>query len=96
MNFPRGPPADCRRRPLAEIDIKNVFINYGTDDNFRVRVYVPLVEDAQSHISGKPALIMYHGGGWIHGYPEVDEGKKHITPFRIYKPLDTNTSGKQI
>ncbi|KFG81837.1 alpha/beta hydrolase domain-containing protein [Metarhizium anisopliae] len=75
MKFPRGPPADCHRRPLAKIAIKNVSITYGSDDaTFRVRVYVPAAEDMQS-VPSRPALIMYHGGGWIHGYPEVDEGK---------------------
>ncbi|KIE00043.1 alpha/beta hydrolase domain-containing protein, partial [Metarhizium majus ARSEF 297] len=72
MKFPRGPPADCHRRPLAKIAIKNVSIIYGSDATFRVRVYVPAVEDMQS-VPSRPALIMYHGGGWIHGYPEVDE-----------------------
>ncbi|KJK77708.1 hypothetical protein H634G_07447 [Metarhizium anisopliae BRIP 53293] len=49
MKFPRGPPADCHRRPLAKIAIKNVSITYGSDDaTFRVRVYVPAAEDMQS------------------------------------------------
>lgn len=72
MKFARGPPAYCRRRPLAEVAIKDVSITYGNDDTFRVRVYVPAVEEANN--APRPALVMYHGGGWIHGYPEVDEG----------------------
>lgn len=69
MNFPRGPPAECRRRPLADVSIKDCLVKYGVDGEFRVRVYDPVTA-----ASIRPALIMYHGGGWIHGYPEVDEG----------------------
>ncbi|KAG8419895.1 hypothetical protein J3458_004723 [Metarhizium acridum] len=47
-------------------------MTYGSDATFRVRVYVPAVEDKQS-VPSRPALIMYHGEGWIHRYPEVDE-----------------------
>lgn len=73
MKLPREPPAASRTRKLADMAIKTIPVTYGQDGKFSVRVYVPALEDGDDRRAG---LIMYHGGGWVHSYPEVDEGKE--------------------
>ncbi|KAG9500647.1 hypothetical protein J7337_009129 [Fusarium musae] len=69
MNLPRGPPATAFRQPIEQLKIENVIVTYGGDQSYRVRIYSPISPSQ----GGRPALILYHGGGFIHGYPEVDE-----------------------
>jgi acetyl esterase/lipase len=74
MNLPRGPPATAFRRPVAELKIENAIVMYSEDQSFRIRIYSP----TSPNQGKRPALVLYHGGGWVHGYPEVDEGTVSI------------------
>ena len=78
MPLQKAPRIKRSRTPVS-IDIKNVPIIYGEDNHFSIRVYDPVNKESPSDRL-RPALIMLHGGGWVHGYPEVDEG--------IYSPAD--------
>jgi acetyl esterase/lipase len=71
VKLPKAPQIK-RIRPQVEISVKDVPVTYGVDDHFTIRVYEPIEEAASRKL--QPALIMLHGGGWIHGYPEIDEG----------------------
>jgi acetyl esterase/lipase len=70
MTLPRTPPTEARSRSTANIHTETIPTSYGDGNQFSVRVYNPTADDDGL----RPALIMYHGGGWIHGFPEVDEG----------------------
>jgi acetyl esterase/lipase len=48
---------------------EDVTITYDGDKTFRVRVYEPDVPGARS----LPALIVLHGGGWVHGHLDTDD-----------------------
>lgn len=72
INFPTDPQT-TRVRPKVPIAIKNVPISYGTDNHFSVRIYDP-APDHDEEKTLRPALIMIHGGGWIHGHPEGEDG----------------------
>lgn len=73
IKWPKHIPATARMREPVQIHVQTVPVTYGNDDGkFSVRVYQPLTPEDSSC---RPALIMYHGGGWNHGSPEVDEGK---------------------
>jgi acetyl esterase/lipase len=72
MNWPKTPPTAARSCEPVEIHKQTIPVTYGEDNRFSVRVYDPMRENS---CSLRAALIMCHGGGWIHGYPEVDEGK---------------------
>ncbi|OAP60659.1 hypothetical protein AYL99_05661 [Fonsecaea erecta] len=76
--FLKGPLAEhrarCdiqRRQPEAKIDISEVFVQCsdGGRDTFVIRVYQPEKSSKQL----RPAILMLHGGGWIHGKPSGDE-----------------------
>jgi acetyl esterase/lipase len=71
VKLPKAPQIK-RIRPQVEIRVKDVPVTYGVDDHFTIRMYRPIEETASRKL--RPALIMLHGGGWIHGYPEIDEG----------------------
>jgi acetyl esterase/lipase len=60
------------KRPPASIEIENIPISYAGKNSFSVRVYNPAIEKDVS--KPRSALLMFHGGGWIHGLPEMDEG----------------------
>ncbi|KAH6668411.1 alpha/beta hydrolase domain-containing protein [Halenospora varia] len=68
--FPSEPQVK-RIRTKADVKIANVSISYGNGNGFSVRIYDPSSEDGQKQ---RPALLMFHGGGWIHGVPQMDEG----------------------
>jgi acetyl esterase/lipase len=65
-------PQVKRVRTEVNVKISDVPITYGTENHFSVRVYNPCSEDHQGQ---RAALLMFHGGGWIHGVPQMDEGK---------------------
>ncbi len=67
--FPSEPDVE-RVRSRVQIDTQTTSIIHGNGDKFRVRIYNPIVEDGRI----LSALLMFHGGGWIHGFPEMDEG----------------------
>ncbi|KIW68745.1 hypothetical protein PV04_04668 [Phialophora macrospora] len=77
-----GPLAECRlqcdikrRQPPVLIDTRNISVpcSDGSGHKFAIRTYVPRVESNKSGAKGMPAILMLHGGGWIHGKPEGDE-----------------------
>ncbi|KIX95660.1 uncharacterized protein Z520_08780 [Fonsecaea multimorphosa CBS 102226] len=79
--FLKGPLAEhrarCdiqRRRPEAKVDISEVSVlcSDGSEDTFVIRVYDPELEEKTSK-QLRPAILMLHGGGWIHGKPCGDE-----------------------
>jgi acetyl esterase/lipase len=65
-----------RRQPPVHIDIRNISVpcSDGSGHEFAIRTYVPRVERNKAGSRGMPAILMLHGGGWIHGKPEGDEG----------------------
>ncbi len=73
MGIPKAPQIKPTRTPVP-ILVKDVPITYDGDNHFSIRVYDP-ANEGKSALRLRPALIMYHGGGWIHGFPAVDEGK---------------------
>jgi hypothetical protein len=64
----------CKRmRQEVEVVAANVSVSYGEKETFGIRVFEP-----QGEVEGlRPAIIMYHGGGWSHGSPRNDEGKTY-------------------
>lgn len=56
-------------RSTVIISSKHVPIRYGLGNQFSVHVYTPTA----ASIGLRPSLIMFHGGGWTHGTPEMDE-----------------------
>lgn len=76
LKLPRAPPASSRSRELAEVEITEIAVTYGADEKFSLRIYVPAVQNAGQDRSA--ALIMYHGGGFVHSSPVVDEGKMTV------------------
>jgi acetyl esterase/lipase len=74
MTWPRAPVAEARSRVILNVQSETIPITYGEGGQFAVQVHVPKTEAGL-----RPALIMYHGGGWIHGFPNVDEGNKTMT-----------------
>lgn len=61
----------ARFNPAVSSTIYDVPITYGDNQNFSVRVYEPNLGSEIGEL--RPALIMVHGGGWIHGSPEADD-----------------------
>lgn len=59
-----------RRRTSVEVKASNISASYGEDGTFGVRVFEPQNQTKEM----RPALVMYHGGGWSHGDPTNDEG----------------------
>lgn len=71
-NLPKR-PLSKRVRSEADIQITTVPITYGIDCSFSIRIYVPVAPEAET--LSRPALIMFHGGGWMAGSAEGDDGK---------------------
>ncbi|KIW99742.1 uncharacterized protein Z518_11155 [Rhinocladiella mackenziei CBS 650.93] len=80
--FLRGPLAEYRarinikrRRPITKVDVQDVSVLCsGTSrESFGIRVYNPRLVERESKIHSRPAVLMFHGGGWIHGNPLGDE-----------------------
>lgn len=72
LRIPREPMSK-RIFPPVWISVEDIPIVHGNSHAFSVRVYDPAVRSPDNQ-SLRPALIMYHGGGWTHGLPEMDEG----------------------
>lgn len=67
-----------RRRKALPVDIHNLSIpcaKRGDGSSFGVRVYNPRMEPEEQNSRPRPAILMFHGGGWIHGRPEGDDGE---------------------
>jgi len=57
-------------RSPSLVNARNIRVSYGEDEEFGIRVFEPQEEFEGS----RPAIIMYHGGGWSHDDPTNDEG----------------------
>ncbi|KIW23823.1 uncharacterized protein PV07_11993 [Cladophialophora immunda] len=67
------PRCEPLKTPVAvEVSLENVKYGQGGGEQFQVRVYEPQ-DGSQSEGINRPALIMYHGGGWVLGDPTADE-----------------------
>lgn len=62
-----------RRRPEVDVLIHDVRVPCmdGSGDSFGMRVYEP----QNGSDASRPVILMYHGGGWIHGDPRGDDCK---------------------
>lgn len=62
-----------RRRPQQKVNktVVSVKSSDGSGETFELWIYQT---DDKPPARGKPALMMLHGGGWIHGTPLCDEG----------------------
>lgn len=76
MTWPRASVAEARSRITLDVQSETIPITYGEGCQFAVQVHVPKTEDPGL----RPALIIYHGGGRIHGFPNVDQGNEAMTP----------------
>ena len=56
----------------AKISRKHLEIRDSTLDGVKVRLYIP--NDAAPKGRGHPALVFYHGGGWVCGNPGMYDG----------------------
>src|SRR6266700_234 len=73
MTLPKEPQTK-RVRTTASVAVKNVPISYGSDDAFSIRIYDPK-PDAGKETDLRPPLLTFHGGGWVPGFPEGDDGE---------------------
>ena len=78
MTWPKTVPEIARLRQPVEVQAETIEVTYGNDNCYAVRVYTPVT----SSMYLRPALLMFHGGGFIHGFPEVDEGTNCLTNWR--------------
>ncbi|KAJ4531508.1 hypothetical protein HRR80_009470 [Exophiala dermatitidis] len=59
----------CKRtRTKVPVTVTKVLVSYGENNEFGIHVFEPQHEDA----GARPAVLMYHGGGWSHGDPNID------------------------
>lgn len=65
-----------RRRPCARVNKYDISVpcSDSSQGSFSIRVYEPEFEGEKMNARKRPAVLMYHGGGWIHGTPQGDEG----------------------
>ncbi|TAQ88657.1 hypothetical protein B7494_g3009 [Chlorociboria aeruginascens] len=63
-----------RRRPKQKIDktILSIQSSDGSNGSYGLWIYEPHVE-TECRPNSRPAILMFHGGGWIHGTPIGDE-----------------------
>lgn len=67
-----------RRRKAVPVDIRNLSVPCAKDGDggsFGIRVYEPRIGPEEQDSKLRPAMLMVHGGGWIHGKPQCDEGE---------------------
>ena len=65
FSFPYQHPVQKVKKEIITIDAP------GGDDHFDLWIY----ETETRTSSSRPAILMFHGGGWIHGNPGGDESK---------------------
>jgi hypothetical protein len=70
VNFPRRRP----EVPVATQDVR-VPCSDGSNSDFGIRVYKPQILSEEQVSPLRPSILMFHGGGWIHGNPLGDEGQ---------------------
>lgn len=73
--YPKLPKAIQAERfqPRISSQARDVQVEYGNDQQFSLRVYEPIFNESSPRTPLLPALIMVHGGGWIHGDATGDE-----------------------
>lgn len=72
--LPKTPKLVHQVREPVEIRIHDVVVNYESQEGFNIRVYEPQTpgrEESELY----PAVLAYHGGGWIHGYSRLEDGE---------------------
>jgi acetyl esterase/lipase len=70
--YNRTPQCTPLRNPV-HVATRDEEIWYRDNEKFGIRVYIP-----QGKSEGLlPALVTYHGGGWVHGDAKCDEGLLH-------------------
>ncbi|EXJ76589.1 uncharacterized protein A1O5_01097 [Cladophialophora psammophila CBS 110553] len=57
-------------RSSVPVETQSVPVQYGEDGKFNIRIYDPIDSQAKNL---RPALVMFHGGGWVQGSPTSDE-----------------------
>ena len=78
----RAEPQTTRVRSRTPVAVKDVPITYGFENHFAIRIYDPTPDTGKEGCL-RPALLMFHGGGWVHGFPAVDDGKHKASTFRL-------------
>jgi acetyl esterase/lipase len=68
----------------VEVKTSNIAASYEEDGNFGIRVFEPQNQTDEA----RPAVVMYHGGGWSHGDPTNDDGLM-LSLLRSYIPIGT-------
>lgn len=65
------------RRRKSKQDVEKTIFSVECSDNsgegFDLWLYQPSISDTEDQKSLRPAILMFHGGGWIHGDPSGDE-----------------------
>lgn len=76
INLPKEPKTQAHRtRSPVTIEITDVLVPSDDEKHFSIRVYDPIPQSKlESAEELRPAVILYHGGGWIHGFPKGDDG----------------------
>lgn len=62
------------RRPVRKVNKEIISIS-AFDDDAKFDLWVYQAENPLG--APRPAVLMFHGGGWIHGNPAGDEGKQY-------------------
>ncbi len=74
FTYNRAVQCSKRIRKDVEVVTSDVSVSYGDErETFGIRVFDPQDDEVEEGL--RPAVIMYHGGGWSHGSPRNDEGK---------------------
>lgn len=65
------------RRPRREVKKEIITISPLDDGENAFDLWVYEVPSTpEDEVSSRPAILMFHGGGWIHGNPAGDEGNQ--------------------
>lgn len=67
-------PLTKRHRPEADISISEVAVEYGAGESFSLRIYSP----SEASKPPRPVLIMLHGGSWVMGLSDSDNGNPNF------------------
>lgn len=66
-----------RRHPVVKVNATDFSVKCTGDvqESFNVHVWVPERAEKESKGLSRPAILFFHGGGWIHGNSLGDEGE---------------------
>lgn len=81
---PWDPSSRTRPSPTAHCGIKNVEVGSVEDmdlDTFQARIFIP---DGQAPAKGWPTLMWLHGGGWVMGGLNSENGfLRHVCKCKL-------------